>query len=187
MKINYFVLKILIVLTGSILLIISVLQLTKNHGDKVDVDKVDVDKVDVDKVDVDKVDVDKVDVDKVDSRSLVKLLKSKGVHMLGGDQCSRTNTQRSIFDPGNPNPTVLKSSGIFISCDDINNCISLLPSGGNNIMYPEWVMDNKVLSAGTPLSLEEVYKLVYDPPFHKHVQRNKMRSIEEHNSCMKYY
>jgi hypothetical protein len=100
--------------------------------------------------------------------------------MLGSDGCSRTSAQRAIFD------NKLKSNDIYVNCDDISSCTPLLPDGSNNIQYPEWVLNKKVLSAGTTLSLQEVYQLLNNPPTHSDIQLSKMRSIQEYNSCIRY-
>jgi len=115
--------------------------------------------------------------------SVIQFLKDKGVHMLGSDECSRTTTQRGIFN------NKLKSNGIYINCGNISSCTALLPSGSNTIQFPEWVVNKQILSSGKPLSFKQVYQHVNNPPHPSDIQRSKMMSMtssRESDPCTRY-
>lgn len=117
---------------------------------------------------------------KINVDTVIQYLKTNGVKMLGSDECGRTEQQREIFEHK------LKSNDIYVNCDQIQNCISLLPPGTTSIQYPEWVMDKKILSSGKPLDIKTIYELVKDNQDHADVYRNRLRGLKQESPCTRY-
>ncbi len=89
--------------------------------------------------------------------TVIKLLKEKGVNILGLDTCPNTRAQLVNFKN-----RLTEGDGIYVNCNtDMGECMSLLPPGTEgNIFYPIWVKDRKILREGEILQLDTLTTLI---------------------------